>query len=51
MVEALCKELELQIDFLGNDIVRTIYFGGGTTSLLEDHHMKKLIKSFITITT
>lgn len=44
MVDAICKELELQIDFLGNDIVRTIYFGGGTPSLLEDEHLKKLMK-------
>lgn len=44
MVDALAEELQMQNDFLGNDIVRTIYFGGGTPSLLEDHHMKKLMK-------
>lgn len=44
MVDAIVKELEMQTDFLGNDIVRTIYFGGGTPSLLEDHHLKQLMK-------
>jgi len=44
MVDAICAELQLQRDFLGNEIVRTIYFGGGTPSLLEDHHLKKIMK-------
>jgi len=44
MVDAICHELEWQNDFLGNDVVRTIYFGGGTPSLLEEQHLKKIIK-------
>ena len=44
MVGALATELEMQTEFLGNDIIRTIYFGGGTPSLLEDNHIKKLLK-------
>lgn len=44
MVDAIALELEMQKDFLGNDIIRTIYFGGGTPSLLEDQHLKKLMK-------
>ncbi len=35
LVEALFKELEMQYDYLGNDLVESIYFGGGTPSLLE----------------
>ncbi len=34
-VDALLKEIELQKDYLGNENVETIYFGGGTPSLLS----------------
>ena len=36
MVKAICKEIELQKDFFAapNSIIDTIYFGGGTPSLL-----------------
>jgi len=44
MVDAIGKELEMQKDFLGNDTVYTIYFGGGTPSLLEGAHLKKLMQ-------
>lgn len=44
MVDALCKELKMQNEFLGKDSVFSIYFGGGTPSLLEHHHLKKLMK-------
>ena len=45
MVDAICKELEMQKDFLGRDAVYTIYFGGGTPSLLEHEHLKKIMKT------
>lgn len=44
MVDAICKELTMQSEFLGRDSVYTIYFGGGTPSLLEGHHLKKIMK-------
>ncbi|HEY5774211.1 MAG TPA: radical SAM protein, partial [Chitinophagaceae bacterium] len=34
LLGALLKEIELQKDYLGNESVGTIYFGGGTPSLL-----------------
>lgn len=43
MVDAIAKELVMQKDFLGNDTVYTIYFGGGTPSLLEGEHLKRLM--------
>lgn len=44
MVDAICKELVMQNEFLGRDSVYTIYFGGGTPSLLESHHLKRIMK-------
>ncbi|HEY1113229.1 MAG TPA: radical SAM family heme chaperone HemW [Chitinophagaceae bacterium] len=35
LVKALCKELELQQDYLQGETLQTIYFGGGTPSLLS----------------
>ena len=35
MLGALLKETEMQKDYLGNESVETIYFGGGTPSLLQ----------------
>lgn len=34
----------MQNEFLGKDSVYTVYFGGGTPSLLEHHHLKKIMK-------
>ena len=34
MLGALLKETELQKDYLGDEAIKTIYFGGGTPSLL-----------------
>ena len=44
MVDAIGRELEMQSDFLGRDTIYTIYFGGGTPSLLEAAHLKKLMR-------
>lgn len=35
LVDALCREIELRKDYLNNETIQTIYFGGGTPSLLE----------------
>ena len=41
-VQALCDEIEIRKEYLGNDPVRTIYFGGGTPSLLNQSDFDRI---------
>ncbi len=41
-IEAVCKELLLRRDYLSEDIVSTIYFGGGTPSQLSYADLKRI---------
>ncbi|PRX57554.1 radical SAM family heme chaperone HemW [Flagellimonas meridianipacifica] len=43
MLNALVKEVELRKNELGNEMVETIYFGGGTPSLLSADEQNTLI--------
>lgn len=43
LVDALCRELELRKDELGNT-VETIYFGGGTPSLLNLEELNRIFE-------
>ena len=45
MLAALLKEIELQKDYLGNETVETIYFGGGTPSLLDIEDLRLQIET------
>ena len=42
-VEALKKEIIARKNYLGNEIVKTIYFGGGTPSLLSVKNIEEII--------
>lgn len=44
MVAAILKELELQKDFLNGATIETIYFGGGTPSLLSQVELTIILK-------
>ena len=43
LVECLLKELALQKDYLDGEIINTIYFGGGTPSLLSKGSIRKIL--------
>ena len=44
MVEAIGCELDLQKDYLGGEKVNTLYFGGGTPSLLSERELNFLLE-------
>lgn len=43
MIQALCSELELRKDEFKGEVVETLYFGGGTPSVLETEEIRKII--------
>lgn len=43
LVQALLKEIEDEKDYLKGESIKTIYFGGGTPSLLETKDIEKII--------
>lgn len=45
MVSALCKELCLRKNFLGNTTLDTVYFGGGTPSVLTDCQLDNIFET------
>ncbi|TMI70240.1 MAG: radical SAM family heme chaperone HemW [Bacteroidetes bacterium] len=44
LLAALLKELELRREYLGDSTVETIYFGGGTPSLLETQELRSQVE-------
>ena len=42
-VDAICSELELRSSYLNNATVETIYFGGGTPSLLSPEQISRIL--------
>lgn len=45
MIDAIVKEIENRKDYLGKQVVKTIYFGGGTPSLLSKNELQKLLST------
>ena len=51
LVAALLKEMELQQNYLENEMIETIYFGGGTPSLLSIADCRLLIEKMSSLFT
>lgn len=51
MVRALVKEATLQKDYLGGETIHTIYFGGGTPSLLNAGEINTIIDTISSLHT
>jgi oxygen-independent coproporphyrinogen-3 oxidase len=45
LLDCLIKEIELRKSELNNDIIETIYFGGGTPSILSTQEINRLIEA------
>jgi len=43
MVNAIVKEITMQKDYIGSEEVNTVYFGGGTPSLLEKEELSNIL--------
>ena len=42
MIQAIIKEIEMRTSYLGNTLINTVYFGGGTPSLLTKEELKTI---------
>jgi len=49
-VEAVCKELKIRQPYLQDEIIETIYFGGGTPSQLNVEDFKKIFQTLSSFT-
>jgi oxygen-independent coproporphyrinogen-3 oxidase len=45
VINAICKEIVLRKDYIGVEPIETIYFGGGTPSLLTADQLKLILKT------
>ena len=45
MIDAMCEELLIQKIYLGDKKINTIYFGGGTPSLLLEQELQQILNT------
>src|SRR5690349_1613660 len=48
LVQSILKELEIQRAYLKGEAIQTIYFGGGTPSMLEAGELQSILESIRT---
>lgn len=48
MIDAICKELSERKEYLEDQSVSTIYFGGGTPSILTKHELAQILETIHT---
>ncbi|MBQ6187082.1 MAG: radical SAM family heme chaperone HemW [Prevotella sp.] len=47
-VDAICKEMKIRHDYVADDVIGTIYLGGGTPSLLSQKQLEKIFNAIDT---
>ena len=45
MVDTICKEISWQKSYLSHEKIESIYFGGGTPSILSNHEIENLLET------
>jgi oxygen-independent coproporphyrinogen III oxidase len=48
MVQAICEEIHLRANYLEDKSLKSVYFGGGTPSLLQESHLKAIWDAILT---
>jgi oxygen-independent coproporphyrinogen-3 oxidase len=48
VIDAITDEVNLRKSLVSNEIIESVYFGGGTPSLMKAHHLQKIMDAVFT---